>query len=345
MIDSSFRIYRALLRLYPVEFREAYASQMAVCFRDMFREAEQKGGPIRLLTIWPWALSDLAVSLIKEHLESLKLRKMIMNAFPAVIDRYQLKARIGEGSVSSIFRAFDPERKAEVAIKLLKTKDDLGPESYTLWQDCFEREANVMLTLDHPAIPKIYQHAQTQSGDYLVMELIEGRTLLEILEAREGFLEESTIIQWGIQACEVLNYLHTIQPEPLLFRDVKPSNLIVDDAGRIHLLDFDISVPYIAGHTYECIGTEGYAAPEQYQGHEDIRSDLYALGASLHHLATRIDPREETKHHPFTFAPPRSINPALSKPFAAVIQRALAYELNDRFQSAAEMRAALEGCM
>ena len=268
-----------------------------------------------------------------------------MNAHPTAIDRYQLKAQIGEGSVSSVFRAYDPERGAEVAIKLLKAKEDLAPESYTLWQDYLQREANVMTALDHPAIPKVYQHAQTQAGDYIVMEYVEGRTLLEIMESSEGFLEESAIIQWGIRVCEVLDYLHTSQPEPLLYRDVKPSNMILDEAGRFHLLDFGISVPYAAGHTYECIGTQGYAAPEQYQGHEEIRSDLYALGAALHHLATRIDPREETQRRPFTFAPVRSINPALSKPFAAVIQRALAFEIEDRFPGAAEMGAALAACL
>jgi serine/threonine protein kinase len=268
-----------------------------------------------------------------------------MNAFPAALDRYQLKALIGEGSVSSVFRAFDPELKAEVAIKLLKSKDDLAPETYILWQDYLQREAAVMTALDHPAIPKVYQHAQTQAGDYIVMEYIAGPTLLQIMESSEGFLEEGAIIQWGIRVCEVLDYLHTSQPAPLLYRDVKPSNMMIDEAGQFHLLDFGISMPYIAGHTYECIGTEGYAAPEQYQGHEEIRSDLYALGASLHHLATRIDPREETQHRPFTFAPVRSTNPALSKPFAAVIQRALAYEPEDRFPSAAEMGAGLAACL
>jgi len=344
MIHSSFKLYCALLQLYPPRFREEYASQMAQCFRDRYREAEKKGGPACIFAVWLWALPDLVASLIQEHIESRKPRKVMMNAIPAAIDRYQLKARIGEGSVSSVFRAFDPERGAEVAIKLLKANDDLAPGSYAHWQEHLQREANVLTALDHPAIPKVYQHAQTQSGDYLVMEMIEGRSPLQIMESCEGFLEEGAIIQWGIQTCEVLNYLHTSQPEPLLFRDVKPSNMIVDEGGRFHLVDFGTSVPYIAGHTYEGIGTEGYAAPEQYQGHEEIRSDLYALGAALHHLATRIDPREETKHRPFTFAPPRSINPALSKPFAAVIQQALAYEPEDRFPNAANMRAALEAC-
>jgi serine/threonine protein kinase len=207
-----------------------------------------------------------------------------------------------------------------------------------------QREVDVLAAFDHPAIPKAYGWVQSEAGAYLVMDYIPGPSLLQVLEQREGFLPEQEIIAWGIQACEVLDYLHTRQPDPWLFRDIKPSNMILDEQGGFHLVDFGTGVTYTPGRCYECIGTEGYAAPEQYQGGEEPRSDLYALGATLHQLATRIDPREETRRHPFTFAPPRSINPALSKEFAGVIQKALSYELEDRCSSAAEMESALKAC-
>jgi serine/threonine protein kinase len=344
VIDPSVRLYRALLRLYPPEFRAEFGGPMAQCFRDLCRAADSQGRPRRLLGVWLRLLPDLALSLAREHLDSRKKRRGIMTTPFAAIDRYQIKAKIGDGSIASVFRAFDPQRGAEVAIKLLKPAADSGPESHTQWGSRLEREAEVLASLDHPAVPKFYASGQTDAGPYLVMEYIPGRTMLQCVEENEGFIDESSLIQWGIQVCAALSFFHTHQPEALLFRDLKPSNLIVDDAGTVHLLDYDITTAYIAGQTYEGIGTEGYAAPEQYSGHEEPRSDLYTLGATLHHLTTRIDPRQETKHRPFTFAPPRSVNPALSKAFAAVIQRALAYEVEDRYPTAAQMQAALKAC-
>jgi serine/threonine protein kinase len=345
MIDPSVRLYRALLQLYPSDFRHEFGGLMAQCFRDLCREAESRGGPGRILAVWLRLLPDLALSLMREHLDSRRQRKGIMNAPLTTIDRYQVAEKIGEGSASSVFRAFDPRRGADVAIKQLKAAAELGSDAYAQWCERLEHEADVLARLDHPAIPKLYARGQSDAGPYLVMEYVAGRTLLQCLEEQAGFLDEASLVQWGIQACAILSFLHTHQPEALLFRDVKPSNLIVNAAGAVRLLDFDITAAYTAGQSYECIGTAGYAAPEQYSGHAEPRSDLYALGASLHHLATRIDPREETKQRPFTFAPPRSVNPALSQAFAVVIQRAVAYEVEERFPSAAHMQAALEACL
>ena len=341
MIDPATRLYRALIYLYPADFRREFGDQMAQCFYDLSRTALNHNR----VALWAHLLTDLAFSLTREHFDHWIRRRTRMNTPLADFAGYRVQAQIGDGSVSRVFRAFDPRLKAEVAIKQLKPAAELGTETLAQWQAWFEHGAAILAGLDHPALPKLYASGRTAAGPYVVMEYIPGSTLLERIEQSEGFLDEHDLIQWGIQACAALTFLHTCRPQAFLFRDIKPSNLIVADTGTLRLLDFDITAAYIDGQNYECIGTPGYAAPEQYAGHAEPRSDLYALGATLHHLATRIDPREETKTHPFSFAPARSVNPALSKSFAAVIERAIAYEVEDRWPSAAEMQAALEACL
>lgn len=343
-MTRSERFYRTLLRLYPAEFRSEYGRLMAQCFHDLCLDAARADGQVGLLKVWLRVLPDFTLSLIREYLDSWG-RERAAYAIPGVIDRFQVKAQIGDGSVSRVYRAYDPDRKVEVAIKLLKRGEPEPDGPAGLRFEDLVREMEVMGVLDHPAIPKAYGCYQSDAGAYLVMDFIPGRSLLEVLAQREDFLPEREIISLGIRTCEVLGYLHTRRPQPMLFRDVKPSNLILDENGGFHMIDFGISVPYASGQGYEGIGTEGYAAPEQYGGCEEPRSDLYALGATLHHLATRVDPREETKRRPFTFAPPRRINPALSEGFSAVIQKALSPDLEERYPSASAMRAALEACL
>lgn len=343
MTTRSEHFYRRLLQLYPQEFRDEYAGPMAQCFHDMVQESIRMDGTMSMVKVWLRVLPDFTRSLVREHFESRWMRRDMMNGMPKAIGRYQVKVQIGDGSMSTVYRAYDPVRKKDMAIKLLKPQE---PDPASLrWADYLQREVEVLNGLDHPAIPKAYGFFQSEAGAYLVMDLIKGQSLLDVLGQSQGFLPERDILRWGSQVCDVLTYLHTRKPQPLLFRDVKLSNLILDENWEFHLIDFDLTVPYSPGQTYEKIGTEGYAAPEQYAGCEEPRSDLYGLGAALHQLANRIDPREEVKHRPFTFAPPRSINPALSKAFAAVIQKALAYEPEDRFPSAAAMQAALEACL
>ena len=281
MIARSNWMYRKLLRLYPARFRDEYAFPMAQCFRDMCLEAARTGGSRGVLRVWLRVFPDFARSLVREQIDSRWGKEGIMSAYPRVIDRFQVKAQIGDGSVSRVYQAYDPDRKRDVAIKLLKPQESGQTDSARPMVMDLQREVDVLAAFDHPAIPKAYGWVQSEAGAYLVMDYIPGPSLLQVLEQREGFLPEQEIIAWGIQACEVLVYLHSRQPDPWLFRDIKPSNMILDEQGGFHLVDFGTGVTYTPGRCYECIGTEGYAAPEQYQGGEEPRSDLYALGATL----------------------------------------------------------------
>lgn len=205
----------------------------------------------------------------------------------------------------------------------------------------FEREAAMLATLSHSAIPKIFDFFSDGGLIYLVLEFIDGQDLESAIDSSAGPLPEETLIDWSLQILDVLAYLHEHQPEPIVFRDLKPSNIMLRPDGSVVLIDFGIARTFQPMQRGTMIGTEGYAPPEQYRGVAEPRGDIYALGATLHHLATGSDPRNET---PFTFdqRQPRVLNPDLTEGFEAIINRALAYAAADRFPSAAAMAQALQ---
>jgi outer membrane protein assembly factor BamB len=205
----------------------------------------------------------------------------------------------------------------------------------------FEREANIYATLSHPAIPKIFDCFSEGNRSYLVLEFIEGQDLERLLQRTASFLPEEQLISWAIQICDVLSYMHSHKPSPIIFRDLKPSNIMLNNQDRIVLIDFGIAKVFQTGQKGTMIGTEGYSPPEQYKGVAGPQGDIYALGATMHHLLTQRDPRHEP---PFTFheCPPRSLNPKVSERLEAVVMKALQYEIEDRYSSAEEIKLALQ---
>jgi serine/threonine protein kinase len=204
----------------------------------------------------------------------------------------------------------------------------------------FEREANILATISHPSIPTIYDYFTLGSRSYLVMEFIEGDNLEIKLQQRKAPFQEEEVISWAISLCDVLDYLHTHEPEPIIFRDIKPANVMITRRNQIRLVDFGIAKTFQTGMKGTMIGTEGYSPPEQYRGEATEAVDIYALGATLHHLLTNQDPRTEP---PFTFdeRPIRQANPDISVALESIINTALMYNPPERFESAALMRKAL----
>lgn len=255
--------------------------------------------------------------------------------------RYRIERMLGSGGMSTVYLALDL-RFAQVR-RLCAVKEMVShipdPRMRALAQQSFAREAALLATLSHPAIPKIYDYFVEGERSYLVMEYIPGQDLETLLRRTEGMLPVEEVVNWAVQICDVLHYLHSQQP-PIIFRDLKPSNIMVDPQGRVFLVDFGIAKVLQAGKRGTMIGTEGYSPPEQYRGVADPRTDIYALGATLHHLLTRQDPRLEP---PFSFheRPIRRINPAVPEALAQVVMRALEYDPDRRFQSALEMKQAL----
>lgn len=256
-------------------------------------------------------------------------------------NRYLIQGVLGVGGMGSVYQARDlhfPNVTKLVAVKEIVNMADPGMREMVI--KIFEREANLLATLNHPAIPKIYDYFSQSDRAFLIQEYIEGKNLEALMNESAGQLPEEQLTEWAIQLCDVLSYLHTHKPEPIIFRDMKPSNVMLDHHQHIRLIDFGIARSFNAGQRGTMIGTEGYSPPEQYRGEASPAGDIYALGATLHHLITKQDPRLEP---PFSFAerPIRKVNAAVTPELEAIVNTALNYNPKDRFPSAQAMKEAL----
>jgi tetratricopeptide (TPR) repeat protein/predicted Ser/Thr protein kinase len=258
-------------------------------------------------------------------------------SLPTYIDRFKIKRHISTGGEATVYLAYDPQKGHDVVMKV----DDLENAEDG---NVFKYEADIVRKLKHPNIPEFIHYGETVDHAYFVMEFIEGKDLLTTIEEQEGFLPTESVVKWMIQACDILIFLHGKIPTPMIFRDMKPANLMINQEGKVYLIDFGILESYQAGIVQKLIGTEGYSPPEQYHGYADARSDIYALGATMHQLITRRDPRQE---RPFSFheAPPRSVNPVISKELEKVILKAVEHHPEDRYQSTEEIKLALLKCL
>jgi outer membrane protein assembly factor BamB/tRNA A-37 threonylcarbamoyl transferase component Bud32 len=259
-----------------------------------------------------------------------------------LVNRYNIQDVIGVGGMGSVYRARDLHFPNVVKLVAVKEMINQAPDPLvrkTIVQN-FEREANLLATLNHPSIPRIYDYFSQNDHSYLVLEFIHGKDLEAVIGDANGFLPEDQVISWAIQLCDVLAYLHGHKPDPIIFRDMKPSNVMINHNGDVVLVDFGIAKTFQTGQKGTMIGTEGYSPPEQYRGEATQIADIYSLGAALHHAITRRDPRLEP---PFSFAerPIRRINTNVTIEFEAVINTALQYNPSDRFQSAESMKDAL----
>lgn len=244
--------------------------------------------------------------------------------------------------MGSVYRARDLHFPNVVKLVAVKEMVMTAPDPVvrqTIVQN-FEREANLLATLNHPAIPRIYDYFSDDNRSYLVLEYIHGKDMEAVISETGGFLSEEQVLTWAIELCDVLSFLHNHKPDPIIFRDMKPSNVMIDHNGEVKLVDFGIAKTFQMGQKGTMIGTEGYSPPEQYRGEATPLADLYALGATLHHALSRRDPRMEP---PFSFAerPLRKINPGVSVELETVINRALQYDPEDRFPNADDMKNAL----
>jgi serine/threonine protein kinase len=253
--------------------------------------------------------------------------------------RYRVDAPIAVGAMGAVWRGRDERLHGRpCAIKAVRfggaTVED--QRELNAW---FARESALLSSLHHPAICDIRDVVDEADAHYLVLELVEGRTLADELAARGApGLPETEVLAWAATLCDALTYLHGHTP-PVIFRDLKPQNIIRRPDGRVTLIDFGIARA-MAPTGGTAIGTGGYAPPEQYQGLADARSDVYGLAATLHHLLTGRDP---TRHSPFVFPTVRSLVPTLSTHVDAALARALSMSPDGRFPTATSFAAALAG--
>ncbi len=205
------------------------------------------------------------------------------------------------------------------------------------------QEKGLLERFDHPAIVKVHQLFEEDGFYYLVLDFVEGQSLDRLVSPfPDNFLQDQVVADWGRQLCDVLGYLHRQEPV-VIYRDLKPRNVVKDHQGRLHLVDFGIARLFKEGKSKdtEALGSALTASPEHYSGQTDVRSDVYSLGATLHYLLTNGRcPRES----PFEFSPPRSVNPRMSAALEQVVMKALEVDPARRWQTMAEFDLALAAC-
>jgi eukaryotic-like serine/threonine-protein kinase len=263
-----------------------------------------------------------------------------LNPGTLLVDRYKIVRRIGGGGMGSVYLAEDMNlANRPVAVKeMIEMFADESARSKAI--EDFKREAELLAQLDHPSIPTIYQYFfdVNRGRYYLVMKYIDGGDLATRQRVSGGKVDEMIVTKWAIDTCDVLDYIHSQDP-PIIYRDLKPANLMIDArSGRIMLVDFGIA-RFVASTQkgVTAIGTMGYAPPELFAGKVEKRSDIYSLGATMFHLLTGHDPQDNPLLiFDFTKNPkPRQINPVITIEMEELICRAVEHKPENRFASAA----------
>jgi len=251
--------------------------------------------------------------------------------------RYRITKLIKAGGMGAVYLAKDIKKNIVKAVKELFKQFSPQEEQYVVQR--FKEEAEILARLKHPNMPRVSDYFHDYDRYYIVMDYVQGEDLESILEAEgDPGLPEADVVDIAIQVSGVLDYLHNQNP-PILYRDLKPSNIMLQyEDGRAMLIDFGLARTVQPGSERgkTAIGTEGYSPPEQYMGNPEVRSDLYALGATMHHLLTGEFPAV-----PFQFSYVRDLNPDISEEIEAIVMKAVEIEAKDRFSSAKEMQEAI----
>lgn len=256
-------------------------------------------------------------------------------------NRYKIIDYIAKGGMGAVYKAADLNISGVWAVKeMLDYFDSEKEREYAI--ERFATEAHILLKLKHDCIPRFIDCFISENRYYLIMEFVEGVDLRKKMEETQSRglrgLEENDMINWAIQLCDVLYYLHTQDP-PIIYRDLKPGNIMVAKNDKVYLIDFGIARIFDPRVKGTMVGTQGYAPPEQYRGRAEPRSDLYSLAACMHHLLTGKDPRDDV---PFNFPLIRTVRSELREALEKMLNKALAKDPNDRYASMAEFQKALQ---
>jgi len=251
-----------------------------------------------------------------------------------IAGRYRVISILGEGGMGKVYEVEDLRlNNRKTALKAIKLSSrDSSKNRQNL--KTFQQESKLLSTLNHTGIPGIYDSFSDDDTAYLAMEFIDGQNLDTVIKASEGGIPEKKVIDWGLRIAEILKHLHHHKP-PIIFRDLKPANIILTEDSKLKLVDFGIAQSLVTEKKSTALmskGTLGYASPEQFDSDRgtDERSDIYSLGACLHHLATGEDPRNRP---PFSFKPVRKIRNELSESIDNIISKCLQPDVIDRYQT------------
>jgi len=259
-------------------------------------------------------------------------------------NRYRVISVVQKGAYGIVYKVEDLKTSSIFAIKEMISNftESIDREKARL---IFEREARLLSQITHQDIPCLHNYFTDSGVYYLVMDYVEGINLSQFASRYRGkHLPERDILEWGALISDILTYLHSL-PEPIIFRDLKPANVMITPEKRVVLVDFGL-----AGMIKQSKkgaprgGTPGYAAPEQYMGYAEARSDVYSLGATMYYMLSKKKPDRRGKAN--QIEPLRNLNPSVSPITNALVMKAIEYDISHRFQSAEEMgekiRAVLE---
>lgn len=250
--------------------------------------------------------------------------------------KYEILKEIGHGGMSTVYLAMDKNLNKQWAVKeIRKNGNDANDLSVV---NSLQAEADLMKKLDHPALPRIVDIINNAETICIIMDYIEGETLEKII-SEYGAQPEETVIGWAMQLCDALQYLHSQKP-PIIYRDMKPANVMLNPEGNLKVIDFGIAREYkeksLADTT--TLGTRGYCPPEQYGKQTDARSDIYALGMTMHHLLTGQDPRLPG----YEYASIRQYRSELSSSLERIVDKCVAIDPENRYQGCSELMYALQ---
>lgn len=251
--------------------------------------------------------------------------------------KYKILNEVGHGGMSIVYLAMNEKANKQWAIKEVR-KD--GVKDFEVVKQSLVAETDMLKKLNHPYLPDIVDVIEDDDRFLIVMDYIQGNSLSKAIE-EYGALPQDDVIHWAKQLCDVLGYLHSQNP-PIIYRDMKPANIMLKPDGNITLIDFGTAREFKEKNLADttCLGTMGYAAPEQFggMGQTDGRTDIYCLGATLYHLVTGKNPCEP----PYEIRPIREINPSLSGGLERIILKCTQPNPANRYQNAAELMYALE---
>ena len=251
--------------------------------------------------------------------------------------KYKILNKVGQGGMSVVYMAINEKANKTWAVKEVRKDGVLNFESV---KQGLVAETNILKKLSHPNLPSIIDVIDTEDSFIIIMDYVQGNSLNKALE-EYGAQPQEYVIEWAKQLCDVLGYLHSRQP-PIIYRDMKPANIMLKPDGNVTLIDFGTAREFKEKNLADttCLGTVGYAAPEQFggMGQTDARTDIYCLGATLYHLVTGCNPSEP----PYEMKPIREINPSLSGGLERIILKCTQRNPEDRYQSAAELMYALD---
>lgn len=264
---------------------------------------------------------------------------MTLTIGTVINNRYRIAKLIAQGGFGAVYRAWDLNLQSPVALK-----ENLITSPEAVRQ--FALEARMVANLRQENLPYVIDHFSIEGqGQYLVMEFVEGQDLQDKLDQAGGPLPAAQVIPWMVQVCDAVSYLHS-QTQPIIHRDIKPANIKITPKGKVMLVDFGIAKIYDPTRK-TTIGaravTQGFSPPEQYgEGLTEIRSDVYALGATLYALLTGQIPVDSLVRRMGTsLQSPRQVNPAITPHLEQVILRATELDLERRFQTVAALKNAL----